>query len=172
VSMPWVIPGAVPRGPETVNVARPVPAPALQIFSRPGVASTFEKEEIVNGHHLRGAARGHQQRMRRVRDVDGARQPFGRRPFAAVPEIVQNADGNPPVDDARARVGGDGRRRTILPGAREQQHLVVTVCSGVRANQLVDVLANAGSLPQRGPVVDEDAHNGRVQSQPTETQSG
>jgi len=41
VSEPVVIPGAVPRGPETVNVARPVPAPALQIFSRPGVARMF-----------------------------------------------------------------------------------------------------------------------------------
>jgi hypothetical protein len=31
-------------------------------------------------------------------------------------------------------------------------------------NKLVDVLADAGSLPQGGPVVDEDAHDGRVQS--------
>jgi hypothetical protein len=37
---------------------------------------------------------------------------------------------------------------------------------------LMDVLAHAGSLPQGGPVVDEDAHDGRVQSQATGTQKG
>jgi hypothetical protein len=36
----------------------------------------------------------------------------------------------------------------------------------------MNVFADAGALPQRGPVVDEDAHDGRVQSQPTETQNG
>lgn len=42
----------------------------------------------------------------------------------------------------------------------------------ISARQLVNVLSDTGTLPQGGPVIDEDAHDGRVQSQAAETQNG
>ena len=130
-----------------------------------------QKKQIVDGHDLRRPARRHQERMRRMHDIDRSRQHFRRRPLVAMPEIIQHADGDAPVDHARTGFILDACRRAVLPGAREEQDLV-TVDRRVRTNQLMDVLAHAGSLPQGGPVVDEDAHDGRVQSQATETQKG
>ena len=61
--------------------------------------------------------------------------------------------------------------RSIFPGTREEQDLFA-IGGRISARQLVNVLADTGTLPQGGPVIDEDAHDGRVQSQATETQNG
>ena len=42
---------------------------------------------------------------------------------------------------------------TLAPGAR-----------GVGPDELMDVLADSGALPQGGPVVDEDSHSNRYDS--------
>ena len=61
-------------------------------------------------------------------------------------------------------------RRSILPRTREEQDLV-GISRRVSARQLMNVLTDTGALPQGGPVIDEDAHDGRVQSQAAETQN-
>ena len=111
-------------------------------------------------------ARRHQEWMRRVGDVDGASQRFNRRPLAAMPQIRQNANRYPPIDHARSYARGDLGMRTVFPGTREQKHLFVGVSGRIRTNEVVNILADPGSVPQGGPVVDEDAHDGRVQSRP------
>ena len=109
--------------------------------------------------------------MRRVRDVDVAGQHFSRRPLEPMPEVIQNADRDAPIDDASTDLVGYGSCRPIFPGTREEEKLFA-ISRRISARQLVNVLADTGTLPQGGPVIDEDAHDGRVQSQATETQNG
>ena len=99
-----------------------------------------------------------------MRNVDGAGKEFNGRPFPLMPQIIQDANRNPPIDHPRLRTGGDVGVRTVLPRARKEQHLFSYVGRHIRMNKMVNVLANTGSLPQGGPVVDENAHDGRVQS--------
>ena len=57
------------------------------------VADAFwviEKEQVVNGDDLGRVSRWNQQWMRGVHDVHSSRQQFDWRPFAPVPEIVQD----------------------------------------------------------------------------------
>ena len=109
--------------------------------------------------------------MRRVRDVDGPGQHLDGRPFQPVPQVIQHADGNAAIDHAPAGLVRYILCGSIFPGAGEEEDLFA-VSRRIRARQLVDVLADTGTLPQGGAVVDEDAHDGRVQSQATETQNG
>ena len=74
-----------------------------------------------------------------------------------MPGQVEDTDGNADIDDvgARQRVGV----QTILPRAREQdQRLPGPQAGQHRSSQLVNVLANAGALPERRAVIEQDAH--------------
>lgn len=75
-----------------------------------------------------------------------------------------------PIDHSTTGLAGDVSRGSIFPGAGEEEDLV-TISRCIGARQLVNVLADTGTLPQGGPVIDEDAHDGRVQSQAAETQN-
>jgi hypothetical protein len=124
----------------------------------------------MDGEYLRRAPRWHQQRMRRVGNVHVSDEHFHRWPLESMPSVIQNANRNASIDYARAGFDGDARCGTIFPGAGKEENVVaVNRCIG--AYQLMNVLADAGTLAQGGPVVDEDAHNGRVQLQATETQN-
>ena len=63
----------------------------------------------MNRDDLRRAPGGNQQRMRGMHDVDVAGERLDRRPFEAVPEVVQDGDRHPPIDDARAKLARQGR---------------------------------------------------------------
>src|SRR3954452_6063055 len=56
VSAPWVVPGAVPRGPAIVNVPDVPAGPALQTFRRPGAASTFVNVATVSPEPMANVA--------------------------------------------------------------------------------------------------------------------
>ena len=118
--------------------------------------------EVVDRHHLNGVASGQQERVRRVRDVhDAHAERLDRRPFEAVPRQVEQPDGDAAIDDGGRceRTGVD----PVLPGAREQHDFVRG--AGQRAGELVDVLPDAGAVPQGRPVIQQDAQ--RVESSMT-----
>src|SRR3954449_7669472 len=56
VSAPWVVPGAVPRGPAIVNDPDVPAGPALQTLSRPGAASTFVNVATVSPEPIANVA--------------------------------------------------------------------------------------------------------------------
>jgi hypothetical protein len=73
-----------------------------------------EEVEIVHGHDLGGRRGGHQQRVQALHDIERlARQGLDRGPLEPVPEYIQQADWNPPIDSGRAGYGCPGQ--TILP---------------------------------------------------------
>jgi hypothetical protein len=135
------------------------------------VLSVREKKQVVNRDNLRSSAGRHQERMRRVCDVDIACQHFRGRPLEPMPYVIQNANRDAPIDYSSTGLVGDISCRSIFPGAREEENLIA-IRRRIRARQLMNVLADTGTRPQGGPVIDEDAHDGRVQSQATETQNG
>src|SRR6185503_9640101 len=67
---------------------------------------------------------------------------------------------DPSIDHARPQRGREAGVRPVLPRAGEHGDFV-PVGRRVGPNQLVDVFADAGTLPQGRPVVDEDAHVSR-----------
>ena len=117
----------------------------------------IEEVEVVDGHDLERPPRRQQQRVRGVCDVDRSRQPFHRRPLQAMPGEVQHADRDPPVDDDGAgnEIGG----RAVLPRAGEEDQAVAGG-EGVRnrVGQLVHVLADAGALPERRAIIEQNPH--------------
>ena len=65
----------------------------------PRDVGAVEKTEIVNSDDLGGGSRRQQQRVGRVRHVEGTtRQRFGAGPCQAVPEKIQQPDGYPSID--------------------------------------------------------------------------
>ena len=63
----------------------------------------IEKVEIVDRDEARGAARGNEQRVRRVHDVErAAGQLLDRRPLEPVPREVQQRHRDAPIDEGRA----------------------------------------------------------------------
>ena len=52
--------------------------------------------------------------------------------------------------------GDDVGIKAVLPGRRKEDEFVRTADDG--PGQLVDVLADAGSLPKRGSIVEQDSH--------------
>ena len=135
------------------------------------VVCVGEKKQIVNGDDLCSVTRRHEERMRRVSDVDVACEHFSRWPLEPMPQVIQNTNRDTPIDHSTTGLAGDVSRRSIFPGAGEEEDLI-TISRCISARQLVNVLADTGTLPQGGPVIDEDAHDGRVQSQAAETQNG
>jgi hypothetical protein len=121
------------------------------------VLGMVQEVQIVHGDDLRGATGRHQQRVRGVRDVHGAGQALDRGPPQPVPEEVQQADGQPPVP--RRGVRHDPGLEPVAPGAGEQHERAVGCqqCAE-RRGQLVHILADAGALPERRPIVEQDAH--------------
>ena len=74
----------------------------------------IEEEQVVNGDDLGGVSRRNQQWVRGVHDVQRPGQHFDRRPFAPMPEIVQHADRDAAIDDARAKLSTErGRGRSF-----------------------------------------------------------
>ena len=58
-----------------------------------------QKVEIVNGHDLRCRLRWHEQRVRRVGNIElASRKLFNRRPLESMPRKIQHAYGNSPID--------------------------------------------------------------------------
>jgi hypothetical protein len=74
-----------------------------------------------------------------------------------MPQEVKNPHGDPLVDGGDAECGANIEREPIAPGTAEDRNVVIVDCR-VRAGELVDVLSDAGALPECWPVVDEDAH--------------
>jgi len=124
---------------------------------RAGAIAVVEEEQVVNRDHLRRASGGNQQRMRRVGDVDVSGQPFDRRPSGAMPERVEDANGNPAIDDLDAEFGTQAGGRAVLPRTGEERD-AIGAGGCVSARRFVHVFADAGTRAQGGPVVDEDAH--------------
>ena len=90
-------------------------------------------------------------------DVHRSGEPFHGRPLQPMPGKVEDPDGNAHVDDLGARQGL--WVQLVLPGAREQdQRLAGPKAGQHRSSQLVNVLADAGALPERRAVIEQDAH--------------
>ncbi len=88
----------------------------------PGVLRRVQKVQVVHRDDLRGALRGHEERVHRVHDVDVAGERFDGRPLEAMPRQVEKRDRNPGIDDRRAR--DDAGREPVLPGAGEEHQAV------------------------------------------------
>jgi hypothetical protein len=116
-----------------------------------------QEVEVVNRDHLRCPARGNEQRMRRVRHVHGAGERFDRRPLRPVPQVVQHPHRHTAIDHPAVQRCADSRIGAVLPRAGEDRQLVA-VRLLIRADQRMEVLADAGPLAQGRPVVDEDSH--------------
>lgn len=95
--------------------------------------------------------------MGRVSHIDRPRKTLHGRPFEAVPGKVEDTNRHTDVDKASA--GQGVRLHAVLPGARKQhQRLAGQEAGQHRGGQLVDVVANAGALPERRAVIEQDAH--------------
>ena len=81
-----------------------------------------------------------------------------------MPAVVQHPYGYAAIKNVCTKLAAQIARRPILPRTGEDQDVVASCGGRVGTHELMDVLTDAGSRPQRGPVVDEDAHLGRVQS--------
>lgn len=125
---------------------------------RGGAFRMVQKVEVVHHHQLRGACCGDQQWMQALHDVEGvASQTLDRGPFPPVPGPIQQGNGNSMVRRFRARQ--DPRSESILPGGGEQsERLADGRRSEKRTRDFVDIFADPGSLPEGGPVVDQDPH--------------
>ena len=55
---------------------------------------------------------------------------------------------------------GSGRLQPVLPRTREEGEVEppVRMIGGQRADELAGVLPDAGGVPERRPIIDEDAH--------------
>jgi hypothetical protein len=84
-----------------------------------------QEKQIVDGHHLGGAARRDEERVRGVHDVRGAGQHFDWGPAEAMPEQVQEAHRDAPVDDSRRQLRRGPGRGAVLPRRREHRHGIV-----------------------------------------------
>jgi hypothetical protein len=73
------------------------------------------EEQVVDGDHLGGPSRRNEQRVRAVHHVVVARQPFHRRPFPPVPQVVEHPDRDVSIDDAGPQLPFELRRWTVLP---------------------------------------------------------
>ena len=123
-----------------------------------------QKIEVVNRHDPGSPACGNQKRGGGVRDVQRADEPLDRRKFQTVPREVETPDRDPRVDDARARQADRGE--TIFPGAREERQRVVGGALAVeRGSELMHVFPDAGALPERGAIVQQNAHLGAMVAQ-------
>src|SRR4051812_7056502 len=99
--------------------------------------------------------------MEGMHDVEGGRQPFNRWPFKPMPSEVEQPDGNPGVHVMRP--GHARAHQAVLPRARKHGKRVAAIepC-GQRRGETVDVLPDAGPLPESRSVVDQDVHVGRI----------
>jgi hypothetical protein len=116
-----------------------------------------EKEQVVDGDYLRRPARGDQEWMGGMHDVELAGEGFNRRPAGAVPQEIERPHRDPSIDSRHAKFRDDGGRQAVLPGAGEEGHLA-GMRRGVRADQSVKIFADPRALAQGGAVVGEDAH--------------
>ena len=124
----------------------------------PGGQSTIRsREEVVDGDELGGCTGRHQQRVHRVRDVDGPSQGFHDRTLEPVPGQIQDSHRYPGIDDGSAWHAA--RLQAVLPRAGEEGQFVVgRKQRQQRLRHLVRVLADPCSLDERGTIVDQDAH--------------
>jgi hypothetical protein len=119
-----------------------------------------EEVQIVNGDDLRRSPRGHQQRVRRVRDIDGAAgQHLSRWPAQPVPRQIQDAHRHSPIDQGNIPQLANVRQ-AVFPRARKEGdfELGQTVALRQAPDELVSVLAGAGPFAESRPVIDQDAH--------------
>src|SRR5436190_14062984 len=90
-----------------------------------------------------------------------ARQHVDGRPFQPMPEKVEESNGNAAIDEDGVSEIAIGWQ-AILPGAREQRELELRAVgrkqSQERFRELVYILADTGSLPERGTVVQQGPH--------------
>src|SRR5688572_10556557 len=127
---------------------------------RPGGFRVREEEEIVDRDDLGGGPARNQQWVSRMDDVGLRREALDWWPLAAMPQVIQDADGHSAVDDLRAKFAGQVSARTILPRTGEDHDLVgksrrlTSEC----ANEVVHVLAYAGPLTKGGSIINEDVH--------------
>ena len=118
----------------------------------------IEEVEVVDGDHLERPPRRHHQRMRGVGDVDRSGQPFHRRPFQAMPGEVQHADRDPRVDDDGAGDDDPGAARSFHELEKRTRLSPAARACRKRVGQLVHVLADAGALPERRAIIEQDPH--------------
>ena len=89
--------------------------------------------------------------------IDASGNRFDRRPFRAVPQQVQHPHRDAPVDD-----GTPSSDETCGSGRSFHELVKIGHLAGIRGrvgpDELMDVLADPGALPQGGPVVDENSH--------------
>jgi hypothetical protein len=122
----------------------------------------------VNRHHLRRPARRDQQGMGSMDDIRRAGECFNRRPPRPVPQQIQQSDGDTAVDDPRTEARAERTIGTVLPRARKECDVAGIRC-GVGLYEPMNVFADSGALPERGPVVDEDSH---LVARPSSTAAG
>ncbi len=141
---------------------------AADLLPRP--LGVQQEIEVVDRDHARGAARGQQQRVRRMDDIVAPpREQLGRRPPQAVPCPVQRSNRHAAIDDPdRSQLGNSGRIWPILPRAGEQLDRQPAFSGPVLRQldqcprQLVDVLADPGAFPQGGTIVEQQPHGGNL----------
>lgn len=92
-------------------------------------------------------------------------QAIGRRPLQSMPEQVQEAHGDPPVDAAGAPQFRSGSQ-PVFPGAGEDRQIhgaggINRGTSEQRCREFVRELASARAAAECRPIVDEDPQTGR-----------
>src|SRR3954466_7994116 len=99
--------------------------------------------------------------MEGMHDADRRCEPFDWRPFQRMPPEVEQPGGNPGVHVTRS--GHTRARQAVLPRARKYRQGVGTIepC-GQRGGEAMDILPDAGPLPESRAVVDQDVHVGRI----------
>jgi hypothetical protein len=123
-----------------------------------GALGMLEEIEIVDRDRLRRDTTRHEERMSGVGDLRRPGEAFDRGPSKPMPGEIEQPDGHPRID----RLDSADIRdiEAIFPGARERHDLILRpfiAARGQRAGEFVDVLADAGSLPERGAVIQDDA---------------
>jgi hypothetical protein len=74
-----------------------------------------EKKEVVDGDDLGGGPAGNQQRVSRMNNIDVGRQDLHGWPFAAMPQVIEDADWDSSVDDARSEFCLQAGGWSVLP---------------------------------------------------------
>ena len=94
-------------------------------------------------------------------DVGVGREPFDWRPLQPVPGKIQHADRYSGVYLPGIRDGA--WRQAVLPRTRKHRQRIVDVeTRRQRSREPMDILADAGPLPESRSVIDQDVHAARI----------